>query len=270
MFPKSTVLLFTFMVISILVHGQVGPAAISNNKVLKIVVPKSQQGKMLLIDSLKAAKINQAQILTAFLPDYNSAGFENELKTNVIVLFQAGFTFRDILIAIHTQYKYLPYTNVTQIFYDLGPGIIRQLNGNQYWANDLMRYISTEYGVTSYSGDGIYHLYKAKVSCNTTFGYFKDEMTGIADPQVLGSYILRFQVAGYSIDEIYASVIKRQYSTAMLDEHWHKAYCHGLRRARIGAKQIADVLTGNGKSKLDITSYLQYAGYSASEILGAL
>lgn len=205
-----------------------------------------------------------------FLPDYNSPDFENELKTNVTLLFQAGFTFRDILITIHTQYKYLPYTNVTKLFYELGPGIIRQLNGNQYWANDLMRNISTEYGVTSYTADGIYHLYIAKVSCSTTFGYFKGEMTRITDTQVLGSYILRFQVAGCSINEIYASVIKRQYSTASLEEHWHKAYCHGLRRAKIGAQQIADVLTVNGKSKLDITSYLQYAGYSASEILGAL
>lgn len=66
MFTKSSILLFTLMFITILTHGQLVPTAIQNSKALKIIVPKSQQGKIVLIDSLIAAKINQTKILAAF------------------------------------------------------------------------------------------------------------------------------------------------------------------------------------------------------------
>ncbi len=268
---STTLLLFLILLLTNKIDAQVTTAnpAVISKPILKI--PTNFSAKAKLVDSLKNVNFSAAQILTAFLPKYESPEFQDKLVENLLLMYKASFTSRELADAVRIQYPRMPIGMCAKAFY----AAYNQMPGkDRLWANDLMgpiRFSYNEHVVNS--NDGIIFLKQGNDSCFKVFNYFKFEITsiGLTEPMKIhstGAYFRRFISAGYSVSEIYDQIL--EWNGYHTDSKWRDAFCSGLKYARVSATVIAQKLKAEGFSNPDIIKNLEFAGYTAADILAAL
>lgn len=267
---KLILILCSFCIIS-LCRAQVTTVKSPAASMSKLTIPVNYIAKAKMVDSLKKVNFTAAQILTAFLPNYESPQFQDKLVESLLLMYNASFTSRQLADAVRIQYPRMPIAMCAKAFY----AAYYQVPGkDRLWANDLMGPIRQSYNENIVNvNDGIVFLKQGNDSCYKVYQYFKTEITSIGlgrpiDIHSTGTYFRRFIAAGYSASEIYDQILKwNEYHT---DSRWRDAFCWGLKYARVSAIVITGKLRAERISDQNITNHLEFAGFTAAEILAAL